>query len=293
MVSAVSSAARTLQQEESSTAHHDDEALEQDVRDRVQRVADQVRPVVDRHDAHAAGAAGCVQLVHRVVDRRVRTSLGFSPRRMSTMPSTPPAPSGSSSSREDAGLRQRRRSARARCRGRRSARPWARRARCSRCPRRDWIRPEPRIGQRLLADVEQRAAGVPVVGLHRVGDLADAEPVLVERARIDLDLVLADQAAERRDVGDARDLEQARARSPSPGARAAAWRRGRRPPACSGRTRRCRVDSGAERRRDAVGQLGVAQLARGRAGGRSSRRCRRRRSARRREPEDRARAAAR
>jgi hypothetical protein len=57
--------------------------------------------------------------------------------------------------------------------------------------------------------------------LHRLGDLADTEPVPVERPGIDLDLVLADLASERRHVGDPGDLEQARGQSPSPGFREA------------------------------------------------------------------------
>ena len=61
---------------------------------------------------------------------------------------------------------------------------------------------------RLLLVVEQRAAGVLVVGVDRLRDLADRQVVFRQRGRIDLDLVLLDQAAERRDVGDAGHLQQ-------------------------------------------------------------------------------------
>ena len=63
---------------------------------------------------------------------------------------------------------------------------------------------------RLLLVVDHGAAGVLVVGIHGLGDLADRELVLLERQRIDFDLVLLDQAAERRHVGDAGHLQKAR-----------------------------------------------------------------------------------
>ena len=74
----------------------------------------------------------------------------------------------------------------------------------------DWMRPVPRIGSDCWPSVEQRAAGVAGVVLHGVGDLPDAQPVLVEASRIELDLVLADQAAEGHDVGDPLHLQEAR-----------------------------------------------------------------------------------
>ena len=63
---------------------------------------------------------------------------------------------------------------------------------------------------RLLTVVEQRAAGVLIVGSDRLRDLPDRQVVLVQRQRIDLDLVLLHQSAERRDVRDAGHLPEAR-----------------------------------------------------------------------------------
>ena len=62
--------------------------------------------------------------------------------------------------------------------------------------------------QRLLAHVEQGAPGVAIVALHGVGELAHAQPILVERSRIDLDLVLPHLTPEGDHVRDAGNLKQ-------------------------------------------------------------------------------------
>ena len=90
---------------------------------------------------------------------------------------------------------------------------------------------------RLLAAAHQRAAGVAIVHLHRVGDLGDGELVFLQREGIDLDVVFLDHAAERHDVRDALDLRQPRRDDPVLDLAQLACRRGRRPPRRSGRTR--------------------------------------------------------
>src|SRR4029077_19639313 len=52
-------------------------------------------------------------------------------------------------------------------------------------------------GERLLTHPQEGAARVAVVVFDRVGDLPNAEIVLIEPARIDLDLVLTGEAPER------------------------------------------------------------------------------------------------
>ena len=66
----------------------------------------------------------------------------------------------------------------------------------------------------LLAAADQRATGVAVVRLDRLRHLRDRELVLLERERIDLDVVLLDETAERHDVGDALDLREPRCDDP-------------------------------------------------------------------------------
>jgi len=65
-----------------------------------------------------------------------------------------------------------------------------------------------------LAKIEEGAAGVPVVVLHGVGDLPDAQVVLGQRLRVHLDLVLANETPEVGDVGHAGNLEQPRCDHP-------------------------------------------------------------------------------
>src|SRR6266508_42822 len=68
--------------------------------------------------------------------------------------------------------------------------------------------------QALLSVVELRAAGVLIVGADGFGDPFDREAVFFQLERIDLDLELFDESAERRDVRDAGDLQQARDHDP-------------------------------------------------------------------------------
>ena len=79
-MSAVSSAARSAEQEEQRAArHHDHEALDQHVRHGVERVVDQVRPVVDRPRSARPGAAAVAFSSSTASWTRRSTSLGFSP----------------------------------------------------------------------------------------------------------------------------------------------------------------------------------------------------------------------
>ena len=111
----------------------------------------------------------------------------------------------------------------------------------------------------MLPHPEQRAAGVPIVVLHGVRDLPDAEVVLIERAGIHLDLVLANEAAEGGDIGHPRDLEQPRRHDPV--LDLAQLHR-----VVAGTCEDVAIeladpaDQGAERRRDALGKISVAQL---------------------------------
>jgi hypothetical protein len=66
----------------------------------------------------------------------------------------------------------------------------------------------------LLAIVQQRAAGIPVVRAYRLCHGGNRQVVLLQRSRIDIHLVLLDQPAERYDVGDARHLQQSRRDDP-------------------------------------------------------------------------------
>ena len=50
---------------------------------------------------------------------------------------------------------------------------------------------------RLLAAADERAAGVAIVRLHRLGDVGDRQFVLLERERVDFDLILLDQRRRR------------------------------------------------------------------------------------------------
>ena len=67
---------------------------------------------------------------------------------------------------------------------------------------------------RLLAVVHHRAAGILVVGRYRRRDPVDGEVVLLERQRIDLDLILLDQPAERHHIGNSGNLQEPRRDDP-------------------------------------------------------------------------------
>ena len=83
---AVSSAARALPRKSSSTPITIT-SPSTSVRDRPERVADEVGAVIERDDLHAGGQAAVIQLVQAALT--FSTSLGFSQRRISTTPSTP------------------------------------------------------------------------------------------------------------------------------------------------------------------------------------------------------------
>ena len=130
---------------------------------------------------------------------------------------------------------------------------------------------------RLLIVVQQRAARVLIVGAHRLRDLPDRQVVFVHRLRIDHHLVLLDQPAERRHVGDARHLPEARLDHPIfqvaqfDVAVALAFHHVA-VELADGRGQR------AERRRHVVRQRGVAQFFEHHRRARNNRRSRRRRS---------------
>ena len=177
-------------------------------------LCDQVRAVVDRHEAHALGQPRGVQLLHR------RRGPAAGPR------------SGS------------RRGASARCprsrRARAAGRPWRRSRSAGRAPTctrpmsrtkigtpfgasstmfsrssvPDRMSPEPRIGSACCPMRSRAPPALRLLFFTASATWRMLEPVLVERSGIDLDLVLADQAAERRHVGHPGHLQQPRADHP-------------------------------------------------------------------------------
>ncbi len=72
-----------------------------------------------------------------------------------------------------------------------------------------------------LAAVEHAAAGIGAVGVDRVGDVLERQVEAHELLRIELELELRGEAAEVRDVGDARHLLQGRDHRPAAGFRRA------------------------------------------------------------------------
>ena len=180
MMRAVKSAARTLRRKTSSTVTTITKPVEQHVGNRVQRALDQVRTVVDGDDPHAWRQSRGVELVHR------GPHAGQHLARVLAAPheDDPLHPAGAQRlvvHGEDPGLGQLRHPHAADVANEDGY-----------ALRRvqddvlqivvDWMRPEPRIGSDCCPMVEQGAAGVAVVALHRVGDLAHAQAVLVERA---------------------------------------------------------------------------------------------------------------
>ena len=132
------------------------------------------------------------------------TSLGFSSRRMTTTPShaagrplRPKMPVRGAAARSHP-------SHVAHEHGRAASEP----PRRFRCRRSSGIRPDAAHHQVLLPAAQQRSAGVLVVRADGVGDGLDGELVLVQRQRVDLDLVLLDQAAEGERVADAGHLKE-------------------------------------------------------------------------------------
>ena len=210
-MSAVSSAARTLSRKTSSTVITMTKPGDEDVRHGAQGALDQIRAVVNRHEAHPLGQPG-VELLHRGADPRQDLAGILAPAHQDDALD----PSGAERlvvhrrrCRSAAGSRP----AHARYPGRRSGPPWARPARCPRCRRPCQMSPEPRIG-RACSPMRSRAP--PALRLlfftasATGGCRAGTGRALSDR----LDLVLADEASERRHVGDPGNLEEARAHHP-------------------------------------------------------------------------------
>ena len=192
-------------EEHQKHGHDDDEAFGQDPDDGVQRILHEFRLVMDRHDLDPARQAGGIDLFDRLMDVVQDLAWILTPTheddRLYAARAQRIAVDG-----EDAGLRQ-----------------VAHRklADVAHEDRHVLLRIQhdvadvlavldesrPADGERLLPHPQQGAARVSVVVLHRVGDLPNAEVVVVERARIHLDLVLAHESAEGCDIGHSRHLE--------------------------------------------------------------------------------------
>ena len=135
------------------------------------------------------------------------TSVGFSPRRISTMPSTPPV---SSFDAENAGLRRRADLHLCRCRARRPARPWL--------VDHDVLDVADDLDQTHAANRPSTAAccracappALPLLALMAWAICAIDRLYFASASGIDLDLILLDQSAERSDIRHAGHLQKAR-----------------------------------------------------------------------------------
>jgi hypothetical protein len=74
--------------------------------------------------------------------------------------------------------------------------------------------PHPANHHGLLLVIQQRSARVLIVRIHCLCDLSNRQPILVQRKRIDHNLVLLDEPAERSEIRDTIYLKKARSHDP-------------------------------------------------------------------------------